>query len=384
LKKTYSFLLLAIAIAAVSCNSTKKIGQQQLSAGNISSLKLIGQYVVPDGLQFNNTAVGGLSSIDYDAANDQYYMVCDDRSAINPARFYSAKIFISASGIDSFRFTGVHSMLQPNGNVYPPKSVRPFATVDPEAMRYDPVRKQLVWSSEGERIVTAKDTILQDPSINIISTNGDFAGEYKLPENMYMSVQEKGPRQNGVFEGMTFANNLKTLFVNVEEPLYEDGPRVDVMDQETYIRILKFDVATKENTAQYAYKPDPVAYQSNPLTEYKINGVPDILSIGDDRFIIIERSYSSGRIACTIKVFVADFSGATNIIDIPSLAKNKNFKLIQKKLLLNMDDLGIYIDNVEGVTFGPILPNGHRSLVFMADNNFNKEEKSQVFLFQIN
>lgn len=48
-----------------------------------------------------------------------------------------------------------------------------------------------------------------------------------------------------------------------------------------------------------------------------------------------------------------------------------------------MDHLGIFIDNIEGVTFGPTLANGKRSLIFIADNNFNPLEKSQVFLFEI-
>ena len=57
--------------------------------------------------------------------------------------------------------------------------------------------------------------------------------------------------------------------------------------------------------------------------------------------------------------------------------------IVNKKLLLNMDSLGIYVDNVEGVTFGPTLPNGHRTLVLVADNNFQFFEKTQFFLFEI-
>ena len=63
--------------------------------------------------------------------------------------------------------------------------------------------------------------------------------------------------------------------------------------------------------------------------------------------------------------------------------ENTDFKAAGKKLLLNMDDLGIYIDNIEGVTFGPLLPNGHKTLLFIADNNFSPFEKSQVLLFEI-
>jgi hypothetical protein len=48
-----------------------------------------------------------------------------------------------------------------------------------------------------------------------------------------------------------------------------------------------------------------------------------------------------------------------------------------------MDNLGIYIDNIEGVTFGPNLPNGHKTLVFVSDNNFNPLEQTQLLLFEV-
>ena len=58
-------------------------------------------------------------------------------------------------------------------------------------------------------------------------------------------------------------------------------------------------------------------------------------------------------------------------------------KPVKKKLLLNMDDLKIYTDNIEGVTFGPTLANGHRTLIFISDNNFASFEKTQLLLFEI-
>ncbi|MGF2414304.1 MAG: esterase-like activity of phytase family protein, partial [Ferruginibacter sp.] len=135
--------------------------------------------------------------------------------------------------------------------------------------------------------------------------------------------------------------------------------------------------------SQYAYKLEPVAYSANPANGFKINGVPDILSIGNNKLLVIERSFSTGRLPCTIKVFITELNAATNIKDVASLKENSNFIPATKKLLLNMDDLGIYIDNVEGVTFGPILPNGHKTLLFVADNNFAALEKAQLLLFEI-
>ena len=75
------------------------------SAENISALKFLGEYDISFNLKYKNTTVGGLSGIDYDAKNNLYYMICDDRSEKNPARFYTVKIFITSKGIDSIRFT---------------------------------------------------------------------------------------------------------------------------------------------------------------------------------------------------------------------------------------------------------------------------------------
>ncbi len=97
----------------------------------------------------------------------------------------------------------------------------------------------------------------------------------------------------------------------------------------------------------------------------------------------MERSFSAGVAACAIKVFIADLNNATYIKSIPSLLQTHAFKPASKKLLLNMDSLGIYIDNIEGVTFGPTLPNGHRTLIFIADNNFDKSEITQLLLFEV-
>jgi hypothetical protein len=381
--------LYKLIIVFCCCNPfffTGAIGQKTSRlplAENIKALKFLGQHVIPFNTQYKNTTVGGLSGIDYDAKNNLYYLICDDRSDRNPARFYTAKIFITKKGVDSMRFINVTHMLQTDKTVYPNNKQDAAHTPDPEAIRYNPITKQLVWSSEGERTVREKDTVLANPSVTVIGSNGLFKNTFELPAIFNMQATANGPRQNGVFEGMSFANNYKTLFVNVEEPLYEDGPRADTSDNNAYIRILKYDAVTKKNTAQYAYELEPVAHPANPITAFKVNGVPDILSIGNTKLLAIERSFSTGRLPCTIKIFVVDIAGATNISNINSLQTGTNFIPATKKLLLNMDSLGIYTDNIEGVTFGPLLPNGHKTLLFIADNNFNPLQQGQVFLFEV-
>jgi len=320
--------------------------------------------------------------MDYDAKKDQYYLVSDDRSDRSPARFYTAKITISASGIDSVWFTTMAYLLQPDGKPYPNNKQDRFHVPDPESIRYNPSNSTLAWSSEGDRIVKAKDTVLIDPSVNIISTKGNYSGKYELPENMKMRVTENGPRQNGVLEGMSFADDYKTLFVNVEEPLYDDGPRADSIINNACIRIYRFDVKTRTCVAQYAYPLSPIAHPSVPANGFKLNGVSEILSIGGNKMLVVERSYSTGMITSTIRVYTADLSEATDISNM-RLKGNTGFRPATKKLLLNMDELGIQTDNIEGVTFGPTLPNGHKTLLFVSDNNFAPTQKQQFLLFEV-
>lgn len=355
---------------------------KQITAHSIRKLKYLNTYVLPDKFQFEGTTVGGLSGIDYDPSENSYYLICDDRSHINPARFYTAKIDLSAKGIDQVRIIGVDTLLQKDGATYPELSYHATKTADPEAMRYNARTGTLTWTSEGDRVIKPEDTVLIDPTITMVSKDGKYVDSIPLPDNLRMHIEATGPRRNGVLEGLTFADDFKNLYVSLEEALLQDGPSATPKRNKTYVRIYKFDMDTKANTAQYAYELAPMAVKPAKKGEFNTNGIPDILWLGEDRLLVTERSYS-GFAGTNIKVFIADLKKAENIIANQSLVTTPPQRLVKKKLLLNMDKLGIYIDNIEGATFGPQLPNGHQSLIFVADNNFSSTEQSQFMVFEV-
>ena len=43
----------------------------------------------------------------------------------------------------------------------------------------------------------------------------------------------------------------------------------------------------------------------------------------------------------------------------------------------------IFTDNIEGITLGPILPNGNRSVILVSDNNFSPTQQSQFMLLEL-
>ena len=370
----YCFIILCF----LSCTHLRKTG----TSARINRLHFIGEYHLPYDLKFHNTTVGGLSGIDYDPESRQYYLISDDRSAINPARFYTATIDLNEKGIQQVQITNVTTLRRADGSVYPGSKQDPSGAPDPEAMRYNPVKKEFVWSSEGERIIRSDSVVLEDPAIIAILPDGAYKDSFALPPAFHMQGIEKGPRQNGVFEGLSFTDNFRSLLVSVEEPLYEDGPRAGLGDSSAWIRILRFDVDSRKPTGQFAYRIDPVVHPASPSSAFKINGVSDLLALNNHQVLVVERSFSTGIKPCTIRVFLAETDQAGDVSALPSLRQG-NFHQVQKNLLLNMDELGIYIDNIEGVCLGPRLPDGRQTLVFVSDNNFSAAEVTQFLLFAI-
>jgi hypothetical protein len=350
-------------------------------AASISAIRFLGEYEIPYNLSIDSTQVGGLSGIDYDTKRNLFYAISDDRGLYGDIRFYSLTIDIRSDGIRQVKFVRTIKLLTTGNRRFTRRDQGSIP--DAEGIRLNPMRDMIFWISEGERSVSSSREVLIDPFIRVADLNGKHRTTLATPENTTMKKEQKGPRRNSAFEGITFDETFSNVFVAMEEPLFEDGPRADTVENGATSRIYKFDVRTGKSTAQFAYPLEKVAFPPSPKNKFRINGISEILHAGNDELITVERSFSTGRLPCTVKVFLTDISTATDISDVPSLKDTSAIQTVRKKLLYNLDDLGIYIDNVEGVSFGPILPNGNRTLIFITDNNFNWFEKTQLLLFEI-
>lgn len=376
--RKYSWLLLSITTLFTACSSSRK-----MTGKPITGVKFLSEYIVPSAMRLDTTVIGGLSGIDYDTQRDVYYMICDDPSAFSPARFYTAKIQLRDYKIDTIIFQQVTTIRNPKGDPYPDIRQDRIRSADLEAMRYDPSRDELIRSSEGQRVINDKVTQLQNPDIVIMDRQGNYKDSFELPANMHIQLAEKGPRHNSVFEGLAFNNNYSKVYISVEDAIYEDGPKAGNGDSTAWIRVLELYRNTRKQTAQYGYKVDPVPFPANPAGAFKINGVSDIMYYGKDQLLVVERAWSTGQVASNIRIYMADMRKATNIAATNSLLTDPPAKAISKKLLIDMQSLGFITYNLEGITFGPRLPNGHRSLICVVDDNFSKTEKSQFLLFEI-
>jgi hypothetical protein len=66
---------------------------------------------------------------------------------------------------------------------------------------------------------------MQNPSLQFAALNGDYGSAFELPSNLNMQRIEKGPRSNGVLEGLTFNKDYSALYTNVEEPYTKTVPK---------------------------------------------------------------------------------------------------------------------------------------------------------------
>ena len=102
--------LALIAVAAlVACNNDDDDNKDPRADVTVSSLRLIGQQVLPRRMDYAGTVVGGLSGIDYDARSDSYVLISDDRTTTDSAgapRLSTARLSFDARTFSAVTLTG--------------------------------------------------------------------------------------------------------------------------------------------------------------------------------------------------------------------------------------------------------------------------------------
>lgn len=79
-----------------------------INAVEISSIGFIGEATLAKGLNLQKTQVGGLSGITYDAKNNFYYAISDDRGQKANARLYTLTIDLSKGSLQQGRVIPVN------------------------------------------------------------------------------------------------------------------------------------------------------------------------------------------------------------------------------------------------------------------------------------
>lgn len=364
--------LAIVSLAAAGASAASASGQL-----TVASLEFRGMVSLPTGLEFAGTEVGGLSGITRDASRGVYYALSDDRSQINPARYYTLAIDLTDGWLDNgdITFVDVTFLRDRTGSTFPP-----LAT-DPEGI-FLTRPGQLYISSEGDALATPP----IDPFVDRFNLVGGQNRALPVPDKFLPDAAgARGIRLNLAFESLTATPDRRRLYTATEAALSQDGPAADI-GQASLARILEYDLDSKRPGPEFVYVVDPVAEVPDPPDAFRVNGLVELLGLDDaGTFLAMERSFSVGK-GNTVVLYEITTEGATDVSGLETLFPGGSpayFVPVGKRFLLDFAELGLVPDNLEGLAFAPAMADGRLPLIVVSDNNFSPLQVTQFIVLAV-
>jgi len=388
LSRLFVVAIALLTLLTTSCSpSTARTAEQRTFLD--LSLDFLAEYQLPKPMRFEDTPVGGLSALSYDRDRDRdrFLALSDDRSNLAPARFYTLALTINRDsageiGIESVTVEDVTILKDENGKPYP------AGTIDPEG---------IALSGKGGVFISTEGVPSQgiEPFIQEFDRQtGQPLQRLRIPDRFLpnnTTEEEQVPRgvqENLGFEALTLepitlaaaSGDPFRLFTATESALIQDSLPPD-SEEVPRIRLLHYlisDIAPPMLVAEHLY---PLAPAPKGTIDY---GLSELVALDTEgHFLSLERSY--GLFGLSAQIYQLTLGGATDTSNVASLKGNiSRLDPVKKKLLLDLSTLGIYLDNLEGMTLGSRLPDGSQSLVLVSDDNFNQAQITQFLLFRLN
>ena len=270
----------------------------------------------------------------------------DDQGQIDPVRYYTLRLDVSDGRLDDgdVDIADVTTLLDTNGLPFAP------ASLDPEGLALTR-NDELVVTSEGIA------TRLIDPFLRRFELDGSSIAEIPVPPAFLLDDPgTHGVRQNLGFESAATRGRVVLHLAN-EGALVQDGAAATVAAGARCASSAS-GCRTAALERQFLYWTDPIAEPPVPSTAFAVNGLVELLPLGNRRLLAMERSFSVGAPGTgnTIRLYEVRLRGCRR----HRAARHPGARLdrirpVDKKLVLDLDVLGIPLDNMEAMAFGPDL-----------------------------
>jgi hypothetical protein len=299
--------------------------------------------------------LGGLSALAWDATEDLFHALADDPGEHGPPRLYRLRL-----SFDGPAPTAEVLSWQPLRDAHG----KPYGAgiADPEGLALLPDGSLLV-ASEG----LAEQGVA--PFLRRFSTDGGELAEIGLPQR-YLPTADgaAGVRASLGFESLAVAPDGRHLYLATEGPLAQDGPAAD-LGVAALARLLVLSWPEARLLAEHAYDVEPVRLTPQPQDAFRIAGLVELLALGPGRLLALERQFAVGA-GFSLRLYAVGLWGATDLAEVDALAASQPAATVCKELLLDFADLGLEPGNLEGLSWGPALADGRRTIVVVEDDNF--------------
>lgn len=348
------------------------------------------------------------SGIDFTGAED-VYLACADRGPADGAFDFACRVQrlritidpaaeadrrISAELLDTVllrdeqgeTLTGISSALDA---AVPPQGWRRF---DPEGIRL--ARGPVAQAAPGSFFICDE----YGPWIVLFSADGRILRRLAVPNAFTIAAHDADPKRelpprnrrgrqpNRGFEGLAISPDGRTLLACPQSPLIQDGA-LDAEHGRIGVNIRVLAIGTEPG----AGTPRQFVY---PL-EHPRDGVSEVLALDDHRLLVLERDGRAGAEARRRAVFLADASDATDVSAIEALPSRDlppGVRPMSKRRLIDLMDPSFDLldpqrggmpEKIEGLCFGPDLPDGRRTLIITTDNDLKPEHATWIWVFAV-
>lgn len=215
-----------------------------------------------------------------------------------------------------------------------------------------------------------------------------FIANASADPNAELLGNAAGRQANRGMEGLAISPDGRTLFGIMQNALIQDNGLTPMTTDRLGLnnRILKIDVLTGE-THEYVYVLDAIN---------RGQGVCEILAINDHEFLVVERDNRSflqtpPQAPTRKTIYKINLTGATDvsgIANLPAGALPAGVTPVSKQLFINLLDADLNLaatipEKIEGLAWGPDLPDGRHVLYVISDNDLNPSLATQIYAFAI-
>jgi hypothetical protein len=257
-----------------------------------------------------------------------------------------------------------------------------FTGADPDKnLRFDPEGLRL--SATGDSVFISDE---YGPSVCEFTLDGTRKRIFAIPEIFRIKHPASdagieagqnivGRTPNQGFEGLALTHDGKRLIALLQSALAQDGAR-----RSRFVRALEIDIATGK-TRQIIIPQERAR-----------RGFNELLAVGPDEYLAIERDGDEGNKAKHKKIVWISTRGCTDVSALDKLPQDAlppDVKPAQTRPFIDLLDpkFGLagesFPAKVEGLTLGPDLPDGRKLLLISVDNDFRSEQPSTIWAFAL-